>query len=113
MINPKPLLFLMLLWISILVLLQGCAAPGFLISSSATTATASSSYQTYKTVTIMKAGVDTALAVEGKKTTTDHIVSSITGKDCKATRVFEEEKLQVYCLETKPEFLSNLKQKGE
>ena len=113
MINPKPLLFLMLLWISIIVLLQGCAAPGFLISGSATTATASSSYQTYKTVTIMKAGVDTALAVEGKKTTTDHIVSSITGKDCKATRVFEEEKIQLYFLETKPEFLSNLKQKGE
>ena len=103
----------MLLWISIFVLLQGCAAPGFLIGSSATTATASGSYQTYKTVTMMKAGVDTALAVEGKKTTTDHIVSSITGKDCKATRVLEEETLQVYCLQTKPEFLSNLKQEGE
>ena len=113
MINPKPILVLMLLWISIFVLLQGCAAPGFLIGSSATTATASGSYQTYKTVTMMKAGVDTALAVEGKKTTTDHIVSSITGKDCKATRVLEEETLQVYCLQTKPEFLSNLKQEGE
>ena len=112
MINPKPLLFLMLLWISILVLLQGCAAPGFLISSSATTATASSSYQTYKTVTIMKAGVDTALAVEGKKTTTDHIVSSITGKDCKATRVFEEESLTVYCVETKEYYLTSMT-KGE
>jgi len=111
--NPKPILVLMLLWISIFVLLQGCAAPGFLIGSSATTATASGSYQTYKTVTMMKAGVDTALAVEGKKTTTDHIVSSITGKDCKATRVLEEETLQVYCLQTKPEFLSNLKQEGE
>ena len=113
MMNPKPILVLMLLWISIFVLLQGCAAPGFLIGSSATTATASGSYQTYKTVTMMKAGVDTALAVEGKKTTTDHIVSSITGKDCKATRVLEEETLQVYCLQTKPEFLSNLKQEGE
>ena len=113
MMDPKPILVLMLLWISIFVLLQGCAAPGFLIGSSATTATASGSYQTYKTVTMMKAGVDTALAVEGKKTTTDHIVSSITGKDCKATRVLEEETLQVYCLQTKPEFLSNLKQEGE
>ena len=113
MMNPRPILVLMLLWISIFVLLQGCAAPGFLIGSSATTATASGSYQTYKTVTMMKAGVDTALAVEGKKTTTDHIVSSITGKDCKATRVLEEETLQVYCLQTKPEFLSNLKQEGE
>ena len=112
MLNLKPVLFLMLLWISIIVLLQGCAAPGFLVGSGAT-ATASSSYQTYKTVTIMKAGVDTALAVEGKKTTTDHIVSSITGKDCKATRILEEETLQVYCLQTKPEFLSNLKQEGE
>ncbi len=107
MINPKPLLFLMLLWISVLVLLQGCAAPGFLVGGGAT-ATASSSYQTYKTVTIVKAGVDTALAVEGKKTTTDHIVSSITGKDCKATRILEEETLKVYCVETKPDFLSKL-----
>jgi hypothetical protein len=111
--DPKPILVLMLLWISIFVLLQGCAAPGFLIGSSATTATASGSYQTYKTVTMMKAGVDTALAVEGKKTTTDHIVSSITGKDCKATRVLEEETLQVYCLQTKPDFLSPLREEKE
>ena len=76
------------------------------------TASASSSYQTYKTVTVMKAGVDTALAVEGKKTTTDHIVSSIVGKDCQATRVIEEETLTVYCVETKPDFLTK-KTKGE
>jgi len=109
--NPKPILILMLLWISILVLLQGCAAPGFLISSSATTATASSSYQTYKTVTLMKAGVDTALAVEGKKTTTDHIMSSITGKDCKATRIIEEESLTLYCVDTMPDFLTKKEKK--
>ena len=107
--NLKPVLFFMLLWISIIVLLQGCAAPGFLVGSGAT-ATASSSYQTYKTVTIVKAGVDTALAVEGKKTTTDHIVSSITGKDCKATRILEEESLTLYCVDTKPDFLSNMKE---
>lgn len=107
--NPKPLLFLMLLWISLLVLLQGCAAPGFLVGSGAT-ATASSSYQTYKTVTIVKAGVDTALAVEGKKTTTDHVVSSLTGKDCKATRVLESESLTLYCVDTKPDFLTNMKE---
>jgi len=106
MMNPKPTLFITLVLISLIVLLQGCAAPGFLIGSGATTATASSSYQTYKTVTIVKAGVDTALAVEGKKTTTDHIVSSITGKDCKATRILKEETLKVYCVETKPDFLS-------
>ena len=111
MMNPKPILILMLLWISILVLLQGCAAPGFLISSSATTATASSSYQTYKTVTLMKAGVDTALAVEGKKTTTDHIMSSITGKDCKATRIIEEESLTLYCVDTMPDFLTKKEKK--
>ena len=111
MINPKPIIFLMLLWISVIVLLQGCAAPSFIIGS---TATASSSYQTYKTVTVMKAGVDTALAVEGKKTTTDHIVSSLVGKDCQATRVIEEESLTLYCVDTKPEFLSNLTtQEGE
>ena len=113
MMNLKPVLFFMLLWISIIVLLQGCAAPGFLVGSGAT-ATASSSYQTYKTVTLMKAGVDTALAVEGKKTTTDHIVSSLVGKDCQATRVIEEESLTLYCVDTKPEFLSNLTtQEGE
>tara|TARA_B100001115_G_C15838078_1_gene419459 strand:+ start:2134 stop:2472 length:339 start_codon:yes stop_codon:yes gene_type:complete len=112
MINPKPVLFLMLLWISVLVLLQGCAAPGFLVGSGATATTASGSYQTYKTVTIVKAGVDTALAVEGKKTTTDHFVSSITGKDCKATRVIQAETLTVYCVETKPDFLTK-KTKGE
>ena len=113
MINPKPIMFLMLLWISVFVLLQGCAAPGFIVGSTATTATASSSYQTYKTVTIMKAGIDTALAVEGKKTTTDHIVSSLVGKDCQATRVIEEESLTLYCVDTKPEFLSNLTTQGE
>ena len=114
MINPKPIMFLMLIWISVFVLLQGCAAPGFIVGSTATTATASSSYQTYKTVTIMKAGIDTALAVEGKKTTTDHIVSSLVGKDCQATRVIEEESLTLYCVDTKPDFLTDLKQpKGE
>ena len=104
MINPKPILVLMLLWISIFVLLQGCAAPGFIAGTSATTATASGSYQTFKTVSLMKAGVDTALAAEGKKTTTDHVVSTITGMDCKAMRIIEEEALQVYCLQTKQTF---------
>jgi len=96
MINPKPVLFLMLLWISVLVLLQGCAAPGFLVGSGATATTASGSYQTYKTVTIVKAGVYTSMA----------------GKDCKATRVIEAETLTVYCVETKPDFLTK-KTKGE
>jgi hypothetical protein len=113
MINPKPILFLMLLWISVLVLLQGCAAPGFIAGSTATTATASGSYQTFKTVSLMKAGVDTALAADGKKTTTDHVVSTITGMDCKAMRIIEEEALEVYCLQTKPDFLSPLKEEKE
>ena len=111
MINPKPTLFITLVLISLIVLLQGCAAPGFLVSSSATTATASGSYQTYKTVTLMKAGVDTALAVEGKKTTTDHFVSSITGKDCQATRILSEESLTLYCVDTIPDFLSKKEDK--
>ena len=34
MMNPKPVLFLMLLWISVLVLLQGCA----LVPTATTTA---------------------------------------------------------------------------
>ena len=53
----------------------------------------------------MKTGVDTALAVEGKKTTTD-LLHPLVGKDCKATRVIEEETLTVYCVETKPDFLT-------
>ena len=111
MINPRPIMILMLLCISLLILLQGCAAPGFIAGTSATTATASGSYQTFKTVSLMKAGVDTALAAEGKKTTTDHVVSSITGMDCKAMRVIEEEALEVYCLSTKPDFLSDMRGK--
>tara|TARA_B100001248_G_scaffold81197_1_gene59041 strand:- start:43416 stop:43757 length:342 start_codon:yes stop_codon:yes gene_type:complete len=113
MINPRPIMVLMLLCISLLILLQGCAAPGFIAGTSATTATASGSYQTFKTVSLMKAGVDTALAAEGKKTTTDHVVSTITGMDCKAMRIIEEEALQVYCLQTKPDFLSPLREEKE
>ena len=111
MINPRPLMILMLLCISLIILLQGCAAPGFIAGSTASTATASGSYQTFKTVSLMKAGVDTALAADGKKTTTDHVVSSLTGKDCKAMRVLEEEALEVYCLSTKPDFLSDMRGK--
>jgi hypothetical protein len=111
MINPRPLMILMLLCISLIILLQGCAAPGFIAGSTASTATASGSYQTFKTVSLMKAGVDTALAADGKKTTTDHVVSSLTGKDCKAMRVIEEEALEVYCLSTKPDFLSDMRGK--
>tara|TARA_X000000950_G_scaffold276295_1_gene363935 strand:- start:640 stop:975 length:336 start_codon:yes stop_codon:yes gene_type:complete len=111
MINPRPIMILMLLCISLLILLQGCAAPGFIAGTSATTATGS--YQTFKTVSLMKAGVDTALAAEGKKTTTDHVVSTITGMDCKAMRIIEEEALQVYCLQTKPDFLSPLREEKE
>ena len=113
MINPRPIMVLMLLCISLLILLQGCAAPGFIAGTSATTATASGSYQTFKTVSLMKAGVDTALAAEGKKTTTDHVVSTVTGMDCKAMRIIEEEALQVYCLQTKPDFLSPLREEKE
>ena len=112
MINPRPLMILMLLCISLIILLQGCAAPGFIAGSTASTATASGSYQTFKTVSLMKAGVDTALAADGKKTTTDHVVSSLTGKDCKAMRVIEEEALEVYCLSTKPDFLSDMRGKN-
>ena len=54
MINPRPIMLIMLLCISLLILLQGCAAPGFIAGSTATTATASGSYQTYKTVTMVK-----------------------------------------------------------
>lgn len=114
MIHPRAVMFIMLLWISALLLLGGCAAPGFLAGGGATATGATTTYQTFKTVTLMKAGVDTALAIEGKKTTTDHVVSSLTGKDCKAMRIIEEETLELYCVETMPDFLTDMKQpKGE
>ena len=104
MINPRPVLFLMLLWISVLVLLQGCA----LIPTATTTATtAGGSYQTYKTITIAKTGIDTALTLNGEKTTTDHILSSVTGKDCKMMRMVEQENITFFCVDTIPEHLTN------
>tara|TARA_B100001094_G_C18182974_1_gene802008 strand:- start:1380 stop:1706 length:327 start_codon:yes stop_codon:yes gene_type:complete len=106
MMNDRPILFLMLLWISVLVLLQGCAAPSFLVGSSAT-ATASGSYQTYKTITIAKTGVDIAQTLNGEKTTTDHIISKVTGKDCKVMRAVEEENLTFFCVDTIPEHLQS------
>lgn len=105
MINPKPVLFLMLIWISVLVLLQGCA----LIPTATTTA--SGSYQTYKTITIAKTGIDTALTLNGEKTTTDHIVSSFTGKDCKIMRMVEQEKITFFCIDAKPDHLRAIPQK--
>ena len=102
MINPRPVLFLMLLWISVLVLLQSCA---FIPTATTTATTASGSYQTYKTITIAKTGIDTALAVQGEKTTTDHILSSVTGKDCKIMRAVEEENLTFFCVDTIREHL--------
>ena len=44
----------------IIVLLQGCAAPSFLVSSGATATTARWPTPNFKTVTILKTGVDTA-----------------------------------------------------
>jgi hypothetical protein len=104
--NQRPILFVMLLCISALVLLQGCAAPSFLVGGSAT-ATASSSYQTYKSITIAKTGVDTALALNGEKTTTDHIISKVVGKDCKIMRAVEEENLTFFCVDTIPQHLQS------
>ena len=107
MMNPRPVLFLMLIWISLFVLLQGCA----LIPTATTTATASGSYQTYKTITIAKTGIDTALTLNGEKTTTDHIVSSFTGKDCKMMRMVEQEKITFFCIDAKPDHLRAIPKK--
>ena len=104
MIRNPGILFLMLLWITAIVFLQGCA---FLPTTATTTATASGSYQTYKTITIAKTGVDTALAVQDKKTTTDHILEIVTGKDCKIMRAVKEESLTFFCVDTIPEHIQS------
>ena len=48
--------------------------------------------------------VDLSLASSGKKTTDDHMLSSITGYDCKVRRILKEG-LEAVCVSLKPNFM--------
>jgi len=101
------ILFLMLLWITVLVLLQGCSGmPAIFAGGTQTVAAGTSSYETYKTITMVKVGVDGALASNGKKTTTDVVMSKVTGKDCKVMRSVRTRTIKYMCIEVMPENLT-------
>ena len=78
--------------ISSLLLLNAC---GTLPAVLCTTA---SSYESYKTITYIKGGVDLGLAANDKKTTDDQFLSTITGYDCKIRRVLKDG-LEAICQE--------------
>ena len=82
------------LLMSSLVLLTQCQALPAWVGTSATT------YETYKTITFTKTGVDVALAANDMPTTNDVALSKITGYDCKLTRVLDEG-LEAVCKEYK------------
>jgi hypothetical protein len=83
-----------LLMVSSLVLLNACQALPAWVGTSAGT------YETYKTITFSKTGVDVALAANDMPTTNDFALSKITGYDCKLTRVLDEG-LEAVCKEYK------------
>ena len=103
------ILFLMLLWVTILILLQGCQGmmPAWIAGGSQTVAAGTSSYETYKTITMVKVGVDAALTADGKKTTTDVVLSRVTGKDCKVMRSVRTRTIKYMCIEVMPENLGD------
>jgi hypothetical protein len=80
-----------ILIISIL-LLNACGTLPAVVGTSTTT------YESYKTITYVKSGIDLSLTANGKKTTDDKILSSITGYDCKIRRVLKDG-LEAICQE--------------
>ena len=80
--------------ILLLVALNGCGTLPAWVGTSAGT------YETYKTITFTKTGVDVALAANDMPTTNDVALSKITGYDCKLTRVLDEG-LEAICKEYK------------
>ena len=72
-----------ILIISIL-LLNACGTLPAVVGTSTTT------YESYKTITYVKSGIDLSLTANGKKTTDDKILSTITGYDCKIRRVLKD-----------------------
>ena len=78
--SMRSLLLLLLLSLS----LTACGSIGAVVG------TGTSSYETYRTVTYAKGAVDLSLSATGKQTTDDRMLSSITGYDCRVTRVLQE-----------------------
>ena len=78
--------------ISSLLLLNACGTLPAFVGTSTTT------YESYKTITYIKGGVDLGLTANGKKTTDDKILSKITGYDCKIRRVLKDG-LEAICQE--------------
>lgn len=78
--------------ISSLLLLNACGTLPAVVGTTA------SSYESYKTITYIKGGVDLSLTAKGEKTTDDKILSTITGYDCKIRRVLKDG-LEAICQE--------------
>jgi len=78
--------------ISSLLLLNACGTLPAVVGTTA------SSYESYKTITYIKGGVDLGLAANDKKTTDDQFLSKITGYDCKIRRVLKDG-LEAICQE--------------
>ena len=78
--------------ISSLLLLNACGTLPAFVGTSTTT------YESYKTITYIKGGVDLSLAANDKKTTDDQFLSKITGYDCKIRRVLKDG-LEAICQE--------------
>jgi len=83
-----------ILLLSSLVLLNACQALPAWVGTSAGT------YETYKTITFSKTGIDVALTANDMPTTNDFALSKITGYDCKLIRVLDEG-LEAVCKEYK------------
>ena len=83
-----------ILIISSVLLLNACGTLPAVVGTSTTT------YESYKTITYIKGGVDLGLAANDKKTTDDQFLSKITGYDCKIRRVLDEG-IEAVCQELK------------
>jgi len=75
----------------VIMLLTGCGTIPAVVGTSATT------YESYKTITFVKGGVDLSLAASGEKTIDDRMLSTITGYDCKVSRVLKGEGIEAIC----------------
>ena len=80
--------------ILLLVCLNACGTLPAWVGTSAIT------YETYKTITFTKTGVDLSLAANDMPTTNDLALSKITGYDCKVSRMIDEG-LEAVCKEIK------------
>jgi len=84
---------ILLLLLILMATCGGCAGVVALPGAFGATAATSESYATYRTITALKAGTDLSLAANGKKTTNDVIISTLTGKDCRIYKQITEGKM--------------------